>query len=565
MSTVHRKLRQILTRAGTVDDAAFDQAIAVAEKDRRPVTEILTKQGVVKPARLLGVIARELGLTPLDVSRVAPDADCGEWFPEEFARKYQVCPISRIGSCITVAMSDPYDIVKVDQLRLETRCDVRPVVALEESVQDAIQRAYGAGVSQMAELLEGMNDDDVELRAEQPASEAHDISDAGEGSPALKLVNVMVYQAIRDKASDIHIEPFEKEVLVRFRLDGMLKEVLQPPKAMAQAIVSRIKIMAGLDIAERRKPQDGKFQVKVEGRQIDFRVSILPVVHGEKAVLRILDQSNLALKLESLGFESKCLEDYRRAIKAPYGMILITGPTGSGKSTTLYSAIHEIQSPDTNIVTVEDPVEYQIHGVNQVPVNPKREMTFGAALRSILRQDPDVILIGEIRDKETIEIAVKAALTGHLVLSTLHTNDALGAVARLVNMGVEPHLIAASLALAGAQRLPRKVCPACRETVHPSKEIMEQLGLPMDGTYMKGKGCKDCRNTGLDGRIGLLESIPMTLEMRRWIEQGASTIKLREAAHKAGFLSLREHAVSRAAAGVIPLEEVARTTVGYQE
>ena len=298
---------------------------------------------------------------------------------------------------------------------------------------------------------------------------------------------------------------------------------------------------------------------------MDFRVSIIPTYHGEKVCLRILDKAQVMLDLDRLGFDPEALTALKSAAARPHGMVLITGPTGSGKTTTMYSLLKLIDRVEKNLVTIEDPVEFDLPGINQVSVRPEIGLTFAAGLRSILRQDPNIILIGEIRDPETADIAVKAALTGHLVLSTLHTNDALGAVARLVNMGVEPHLIAASLALAGAQRLPRKVCPVCRETVHPSKEIMEQLGLPMDGTYVKGKGCNDCRNTGLDGRIGLLESVPMTSEMRRWIEQGASTIKLREAAHKAGFLSLREHAVSRAAAGVIPLEEVARTTVGYQE
>ncbi len=566
MSTFHRKLRQILLKGGAVEEAAFDQAAAQATQDHRSITETLIKQGLAKPKELLGLIACEIGLTPLDLTHVMPDVEAKEWFPEELAKKYVVCPISRIGSCITVAMPDPFDVVKVDQLRLETHSDVRPVVALEEAVRDAIQRCYGAGTSQMAELLEGMHEDEVELKAQESEDTAHDISELAEGSPAVKLVNAMVYQAIREKASDIHIEPFEKELRVRFRLDGMLKEVLQPPRAMAQAVLSRIKIMAGLDIAERRKPQDGKFQVKVEGRAIDFRVSTLPVVHGEKAVLRILDQGNLALQLETLGFEPKCLEDYRRSIKSPYGMILITGPTGSGKSTTLYSAINEIHTPNVNIVTVEDPVEYQIHGVNQVPVNPKREMTFAAALRSILRQDPNIILIGEIRDKETIEIAVKAALTGHLVLSTLHTNDAATTITRMVDMGLDSFMVSSSVLLICAQRLCRRLCEQCKQPVKIPIERTMSLGMTEaeaeSATLFSpmADGCTRC-SKGYKGRFAVLESLPFSETIKRMVVLDKPILEIKKQAIDEGMITLRRAALLNAARGKTSLEEVVRVTL----
>jgi type IV pilus assembly protein PilB len=566
MTTLHRKLRQILLKGGAVEETALDAAIATAEQENRALSEILIKQGLAKPKELLGRIAREIGLTPVDLSRVTPDAEAKEWFSEELAKKYQVCPLAKVGSCITVAMPDPFDVVKIDQLRLETKSDVRPVVALEEAVKDAIQRCYGPGVSKMAELLEGMDDGSVEVKAQEPVEEAHDISEASEGSPAVKLVNLMVFQAIRDRASDIHIEPFEKEIRVRFRQDGMLKEVLSPPKQMASAIISRIKIMSGLDIAERRKPQDGKFQVKVEGRQIDFRVSILPVVHGEKAVLRILDQSNLALQLETLGFEPKCLEDYAKAIKAPYGMILITGPTGSGKSTTLYSAIGAIHTPNINIVTVEDPVEYQIHGVNQVPVNPKREMTFAAALRSILRQDPNVILIGEIRDKETIEIATKAALTGHLVLSTLHTNDAAGTITRMIDMGLDNFMVSSAVLLICAQRLARKLCEQCKQPVQIPAERLLSFGLrqeelPQATMFAPSKdGCPRCTR-GYKGRFALLESMPFTETVKRAVVQNKPIQEIKTIAIGEGMVTLRRAAVLNAMRGKTSLEEVARVTL----
>jgi type IV pilus assembly protein PilB len=566
MSTYHRKLRQIVLKEGLVAEAAFDQAAAQSEQANQSITEWLARQGLVKPRELLGLIAREIGVAPVDLSRVTPADDVKEWFPEELAKKHGVCPLSKIGGSITLALADPFDVVKIDQLRFETHSDIRPMVALEESVKDAIARCYGPGTSEMAELLEGMHDETVELR-DNAGDAAHDITSEAESAPAVKLVNAMVWQAIREKASDIHIEPFEKAVRVRFRQDGMLKEVLSPPKQMATAIISRIKIMAGLDIAERRKPQDGKFQVKVEGRQIDFRVSTLPVVHGEKSVLRILDQSNLAAQLDNLGFEQKCLDDYRRAIKSPYGMILITGPTGSGKSTTLYSAINEIHSPNVNIVTVEDPVEYQIDGVNQVPVNPKREMTFAAALRSILRQDPNVILIGEIRDKETIEIATKAALTGHLVLSTLHTNDAVGTITRMVDMGLDAFMVASSTLLICAQRLARKLCEQCKQPIQVPIERIVSMGateLEAKSATLFGpnaEGCGRCAR-GYKGRFAVLETLPFTEPVKRLVVRSAPLQEISELAVSEGMITLRRAAMLNAMRGKTSLEEVARITLG---
>jgi type IV pilus assembly protein PilB len=567
VSTYHRKMRQILVKGGTVTDVAFDAAVAQAVQENHSVTEVLVKQGVAKPKELLGLVAREIGLIPLDLSRFTPADDVREWFTEELAKKHGVCPVSKIGNSITVAMSDPFDVVKVDGLRLETHCDIRPVVALEEMVREAIARWYGPGTSHMAELLDGMNEDAVEVKEAEADSGAHDITSESEAAPAVKLVNAMIYQAIREKASDIHIEPFEKEIRVRFRSDGMLKEMLTPPKQMAMAIISRIKIMSGLDIAERRKPQDGKFQVKVEGRQIDFRVSVLPVIHGEKAVLRILDQNNLAAQLDTLGFEQKCLDDYRRAIKSPYGMILITGPTGSGKSTTLYSAINEIHAPSVNIVTVEDPVEYQIHGVNQVPVNPKREMTFAAALRSILRQDPNVILIGEIRDKETIEIATKAALTGHLVLSTLHTNDAVSTITRMVDMGLDAFMVASSTLLICAQRLARKLCEQCKQPIDVPIERMISMGATEEEAKVATlfgptlEGCGRCAK-GYKGRFAVLESLPFTEPIKRLVVKSSPLQEITEQAISEGMITLRRAAMLNAMRGKTSLEEVARITLG---
>jgi type IV pilus assembly protein PilB len=564
MLRVHRKLRQILLKSGALDENALEQALAKAEADEVSLSEVLEKSGKLSSKRYLGLLAVESGLPALDVTSLVAEEDVSQSFPLELAEKYGVLPVSRIGQCLTVAVSDPFDIVKLDQLRLETRSEIRPVLALSEGIREAISRLYGPGSNQMEELLEGISDDEVELR-EKKEEEALDVSDSAEGSPAVKLVNLMIYQGVRDKASDIHIEPFEKTIRVRFRQDGVLREVLSPPKNLQSAIISRIKIMSGLDIAERRKPQDGKFQVKIEGRGIDFRVSTLPMVHGEKCVMRILDGGNLALSLDSLGFEEKALVDYRECIRAPYGMILITGPTGSGKSTTLYSALKEIYSPGINFVTVEDPVEYQLDGINQVPVNPKRELTFSAALRSILRQDPDVVMIGEIRDRETLEIAVKAALTGHLVLSTLHTNDAPSTVTRMVDMGLDPFLVSSSVLLICAQRLMRKLCDHCKQPAEIPVERLLSLGareneLAGAQLFTTGEGCKRCSN-GYKGRFAILETLPFSEQIRRQVVEGSSVLEMKKHAIKEGMVTLRHTAMRNALRGKTSVEEVVRVTL----
>ena len=563
MSSFHRKLRQILLKSGVIEPPDLDAALQKAADEDLSVSEVLDRSGQLPQSQYLGLIARASGLAALDVTRLTPEEDIQQKFPQELAEKYGVYPVSKIGQCLSVGLPDPFDIVKLDQLRLETRCEIRPIVALQEHVTEAVKQLYGPGANQMEELLEGIEDDDVELR-EAKESDSLDL-DSKEGSPAVKLVNLIVYQAVRDKASDIHIEPFEKTIRVRYRQDGILSEVLSPPKNLQAAIVSRIKIMSGLDIAERRKPQDGKFQVKVEGRAIDFRVSTLPMVHGEKVVLRILDGGNLALSLDTLGFEDKALKDYRQAIRSPYGMILITGPTGSGKSTTLYSALKEIYSPEINFVTVEDPVEYQLDGINQVPVNPKRELTFSAALRSILRQDPDVVMIGEIRDRETLEIAVKAALTGHLVLSTLHTNDAPSTITRMVDMGLDPFLVSSSVLLICAQRLMRKLCENCREPVEVPAERVLSLGAreeELEGAtlFKPGPGCARC-SSGYKGRFAILETLPFSEQVRRMVVEGAPVLELKQKAIEEDMITLRHTAMRNALRGKTSLEEVLRVTL----
>jgi type IV pilus assembly protein PilB len=443
------------------------------------------------------------------------------------------------------------------------------VVSTEVSIRKAIEKSYNRGEAEMNQLFEDMGDADVEYK--QKTEEADDNIDLteltgnSETSPVVKLVNLLIYQAVRDGASDIHIEPFEKKIRVRYRQDGSLRETISPPKPMQSAIVSRIKIMADLDIAEKRRPQDGKFQIRLDGRNIDFRVSILPTIHGEKVVLRILDSSNLALNLDSLGFEPKALDDFRKAIASPYGMILVTGPTGSGKSTTLYSSLKEMMRIEDNTITVEDPVEYQLEGVNQVAVNVKRGLTFAAALRSILRQDPDIIMVGEIRDKETVEIAVKAALTGHLVLSTLHTNDAPGTVMRMIDMEVDPFMVASSTLLVSAQRLARKLCPECREEVEIKAQALLSLGAAesdLAGGYhiYRPVGCARC-SMGYRGRFALLETMPVTDPIRRIIIDGGGAMDLKKKALEEGMMTLRRAGLLNAVRGKTSLEEIVQVTM----
>lgn len=570
MGKFDRRLKQILVKHNLVDEEKAESALALANEEDKSLIEVLVGQGLVKERDVIGCVAEELNLPPIDLSRVRVSQEILECVPQDVATSYCIMPISRIGDLLTVAVADPFDVLKLDDLRLVTRCEVRPVVSTETAIRQAIQRFYNPGEKEVSELLDDVTEEAVEHQA--PAAEENDLSisvnelmsDASQ-SPVVKLVNVLILQAIKGRASDIHIEPFKKHIRVRYRQDGVLHETISPPKRMQSGIVSRIKIMAGLDIAERRKPQDGKFQLKVEGRQVDFRVSILPVIHGEKVVLRILDASNLAMNLESLGWEEQALKAFRAAINSPWGMILCTGPTGSGKSTTLYSGIKEVMSVEDNLVTVEDPVEYQLEGINQVQVSVKRGLTFAAALRAILRQDPDTVMIGEIRDLETAEIAVQAALTGHLVLSTVHTNDAASTVTRLVDMGIDPFMVASSVILVVAQRLARRLCPECKEPVKVPKDILISHGFTPEeaenATLYRAKGCPKCTG-GYKGRFALLEPLTVTEEIKRLILDGASAIDIKQKAVEMGMITLRRCGILNALRGNTSLEEVLRVTMG---
>lgn len=552
-----------------LEEGALEGAQKMADSESQSLTSVLVNKGHFEELDLLGLLADKLRVSPVNLHNYIPDPDIVRLIPKETATGNTLLPISRIENVMTVAVSNPFDVVVLDELRNSTGCELRLVLALEESITRILNKVFNPGAEELKAVMGEMGaGGELELSEESEMEELdlEAIANSDDDSPVIKFVNLVIYQGIKDKCSDIHIEPFERSVRVRYRSDGICFEAFTPPHSLRNSIVSRIKIMCGLDIAERRRPQDGKFQIKMEGRQVDFRVSVLPTVHGEKVVMRILDGGNLAMSLEKMGFEQKALHDFSSSIRASYGMILVTGPTGSGKSTTLYSAVKEIMSDESNFVTVEDPVEYQLYGVNQVQVNEKRGLTFAAALRSILRQDPDVVMIGEIRDKETIEIAIKAALTGHLVLSTLHTNDAASTISRMIDMGVDPFMVASATLLVSAQRLARRLCKYCKAPVEkvPPSRLLEIGCTPEEsetGEMFRPVGCPRCKS-GYSGRFALLETMPMDEEVKRMIIQGKSAQEVKnKCVTEFEMITLRRCAVLNALRGVTSVEEVLRVTM----
>ena len=566
-SPFDKRVIRILEDGGALAPDDLQTVVDAASKERVPVSTMLLKRGLMEENELLGVLAERLRVTPVTLHDCTLDPEIVRTVSQELAAAHHMIPISRIGDVLTVAVSNPFDVVTLDQLRNSTGCELRLVLSLEESIEKALNRVYNPGAAELEAVMGEMGDHDIEVKKpEVDELDLESIAKSEDESPVIKFVNLVIYQAIKEKVSDIHIEPFDPVVRVRFRSDGLCYEAFKPPKALHNSIVSRIKIMCGLDIAERRKPQDGKFQIRVEGRSIDFRVSVLPTVHGEKVVMRILDGGNLALSLDSLGFETKALADFQEAIKASYGMILVTGPTGSGKSTTLYSAVKEILTDELNFVTVEDPVEYQLYGVNQVQVSEKRGLSFAAALRSILRQDPDIVMVGEIRDTETINIAIKAAPTGHRVLSTLHTNDAPSTITRMIDMGVDPFMVSSATLMVSAQRLARRLCKYCKEPVGPvPAERLLNLGFlesEVDGAQLfRPAGCSRCKN-GYAGRFALLETMPMNEDLKRHIIEGKSSLEIKNRAIlEHGMITLRRCGLLNAMRGLTSLEEVLRVTM----
>jgi len=575
----YQRIRKVLVKHGVLDEAKAEEAAGIADRENRSYAEVLLERDMIDEMGYLSAISLETNIPPVDVEKFQIEEDALQAINQELASYYCVLPLSKIGNVLTLAVGNPFDILKLDDVRTLTTCDLRPVVSTERAIKKAIQKAYNPDAAQMEKLLGDLEDESatsVELKkeAEDETIDLAQLNDDKGESGTVKIVNNLIAQALRSKASDIHIEPYEKTLSVRYRIDGVLKsldEVLKqkavPPKSMANAMISRIKIMSSLDIAERRVPQDGKFQVKFEGRQVDFRVSILPTIHGEKAVLRILDSSSLNIGIEKLGFEPDAESAFRKALAASYGMLLVTGPTGSGKSTTLYASLREVLDPEENVCTVEDPVEYQLEGVIQVPVNVKRGLTFAAALRSLLRQDPDTIMIGEIRDFETADIAVKAAITGHLVFSTLHTNDAPSSITRLVDMGIDPFMVSSSLILVAAQRLCRKLCDRCKAPVEsmPLFEDLLKIGFREEdreeAKLWRAVGCSSCAN-GYRGRFAILEALPVDEDIKRLIIERRSAMEMKNFAVKnKNMLTLRRCGLLNAMRGRTTLEEVVRMTM----
>ncbi|MHC4261262.1 MAG: GspE/PulE family protein [Planctomycetota bacterium] len=558
------KIRRLLLDAEKVTTEQWNEA----RTSDSPAIDTLIRQGMLSESDLFEILASASGVAPIDLSRVQPDNSAIESLPKEVYYEHSIFPVARTGDVLTIAVADPFDLLLIDDLTIRSDCKIRPVLSYPAAVHEALERLFDDGKAQIDELISDVADSDLEVQQQSDEDAQLDIN-VGDGDevPAVKLANLILMQALRDKASDIHIEPGEKFVRVRLRVDGRLKEVMQPPKAILPALISRLKIMASLDIAERMGPQDGKFQIRYEGRKIDFRLSTLPVVGGEKAVMRILDSSGAAKSLDKLGYESKCLEDMQKAVSSSYGMVLVTGPTGSGKSTTLYAAVTEVAQPEINVVTVEDPVEYRMDGINQVPVNPKRGLTFAGALRSILRQDPDVVLVGEIRDVETAEIGVKAALTGHLVLSTLHTNDAAGAVSRLIDMGIDPFMVSSSLLCVAAQRLARVLCSHCRIPVEdPNHDHLRSIGFmeedfeQLELYNANPEGCPRCSG-GYKGRFAILETLYLDATIKKMVVEGRSVHEIKSEALSQGMLTLRRVGLLNAMRGKTSIEEVLRVTM----
>jgi type IV pilus assembly protein PilB len=561
------RLGDLLVSEGLLSREMLQQALAEHRSSGMPLGFVVAKQGLVPEVEVTRLVARQLRVPAVDLSRFEADPRLLKLIPAELARRHLVLPLKRDGRTLTVAMANPTDQILLQELRFLTRFDLFPVFAGEVTLRTLIDRYYEAGDQQLQAILKDMEGLAEDIEVVEQGEEEGGSELAVDDVPVVKLINGLLTDAVRRGASDIHIEPFEQEIRVRYRLDGVLQEIMKPPLRMKAALTSRVKILAQLNIAERRLPQDGRLKLKIGTRVVDFRVSTLPCLFGEKIVLRILDKGNLALDLTTFGFEPKAEQDLLKAILNPYGMVLVTGPTGSGKTTTLYSALQRINTIETNIMTAEDPIEYHLHGINQVQVNSDIGLTFAAALRAFLRQDPNVIMIGEIRDLETGSIAVKAALTGHLVLSTLHTNDAPSTITRLLDMGIEAFNVSAAVNLVVAQRLVRRICKDCRAPASYRREELEALvgpgvtfdqvaGLPM----MKGTGCDACGGTGYRGRAGLFEVMAISPEIRRMILRNASVADLREQAVAEGMLTLRATGLRKLQQGVTTLEEVLKET-----
>jgi len=557
------RIADVLIEDGLLLPNQLEEATQIQKEKGGRLLKILTDKQFVTDQDMAFSMGRCLNVSPVNVARIRIPEDILGLIPRDMAKANKLVPVARLNGKLFVAMADPTNVLAVDDVKRRVQLDVVPMIATEKGVMDALSGVHGGGnmgqvLSQIKEEVEKPGDVEVQAKASEEI-DIDRLTEDSEDAPVIRIVNLVMVQAMREKASDIHIEPFQKTLKLRYRVDGDLMPAESPPKALQLAITSRIKILAGLNIAERRVPQDGRFRIKVMGKEVDLRVSILPTSHGEKVVIRILDKTALTGSIDQMGIDEDTLLKFRKAIDAPHGMILVTGPTGSGKTTTLYSVLQELNNPQYNIVTVEDPIEYELSGINQVSVRNDIGLDFASALRSILRQDPDIVMVGEIRDNETADIAVKAALTGHQVLSTLHTNDAAGAITRLDDMEIEPFLISSSILMTCAQRLVRKVCTNCREEFQPEPEVFTRLGIEQGETvFYRGSGCDRCKGRGYLGRLAIIEALTVTESIRRLIMKRASAAVIKNQAVAEGMKTLRMVGIDKALEGQTTLEEVLR-------
>jgi type IV pilus assembly protein PilB len=567
------RLGELLTKASLITQDQLKEALRVQKETGGKLGETLIKLHFVSEEDITECLSQQFGVPSINLQHFEIDASVIKLIPGDVARKYNILPVNKTGATITIAMADPTNVFAMDDIKFMTGYNVEPVVASELGIKAAIDNYYGTSSSlelkKVMEDLQQAESADLEVLEDEEEMDVGQLADSAEEAPVVKLCNLVLTDAIKRGASDIHIEPYEKEFRVRFRIDGILYEIMNPPLKLRDAMTSRMKILSKLDISEKRLPQDGRIKLKIKledkNKELDFRVSVLPTLFGEKIVLRLLDKDNLRLDMTKLGFEPESLVKFEEAIFKPWGMVLVTGPTGSGKTNTLYSALAKVNSPEVNIMTAEDPVEFNLPGINQVQMKESIGLNFAATLRAFLRQDPNIILVGEIRDFETAEIAIKAALTGHLVLSTLHTNDAPSTINRLMNMGIEPFLVATSVQLIAAQRLVRRICGQCKEEVDMQGQALLNVGYKKEeiGTFkvFKGRGCEKCNNTGYKGRVGLVEVMVIDDDLREMILSGGSSIDIKRRAIENGMITLRRSGLVKIKDGVTTIEEVVRETV----
>jgi type IV pilus assembly protein PilB len=560
-----QRLGELLVRKSVITEEQLENALDHQRNNGGRLGQALIKLDFLKESDLTYFLSMQYNVPTIDISEYEIDPEVIKLVPTDIVEKYRVIPVEKTDSALMVAVEDPSNIFAIDDVKFLTGLNVEIFVASDSSIRSAIDKYYDSFQS-LSDSMSDFDDSGVDFVRDEEEVDLNELERATEDAPVVKLVNLILTDAIKKGASDIHIEPFEKSLRVRLRIDGVLYEIMKPPMRMRAAMVSRLKIMSKLDIAERRLPQDGRIKMKMgRGREMDFRVSVLPTLFGEKVVLRLLDKSNLQLDMTKLGFEEKPLKDFKDSINKPFGMVLVTGPTGSGKTTTLYSALSELNKISENISTAEDPVEFNLYGINQVQMHEEIGLTFANALRSFLRQDPDIIMVGEIRDFETAEISIKAALTGHLVLSTLHTNDAPSTVNRLLNMGVEPFLVSSSVNVILAQRLARKICQECKERIEIPSQTLIELEVPeeevSDFTCHHGKGCDKCSDTGYKGRVALYEVMPISEELKELILNGDSASEIKKTAKRLGMKTLRQSGITKLKEGITTVEEVLRTTM----